>query len=112
MSGMRYRPCSSRTTMSNGAHLHLMSTSASLCTVTPVLVKIEMVLSSEVFPTLINDVGKLVNVSAFVARFDNYGKVSRVTFFALHVSPFATPTFLLDDPKMGMHASFLSSLLT
>ncbi len=109
---MRYRPCSSRTPMSIGAPLHLMSTSASLCTVTPVFVKIDMVPSSDVFLTLIKDVGKLVNVSAVVARFDNCGKGSRVTFFALHVSPFATETFLFDERKMGMHASFLLSLLT
>ncbi len=80
--------------------------------VTPVLVKMEMVPSLEVFPTLISNVGKLENVSAFVARFDNCEKGSHVTFVALHVSPFATPTFLFDEPKMGMHASFLSSLLT
>ena len=41
------------------------------------------------FPALISDVEKLVNVSAFVARFDNCEKGSRVTFFAMHVSPFA-----------------------
>ena len=98
--------------MSSGAPLHLISTSVSLCTVTPVLVNMEMVPSSEVFPTLINDVGKLVNVSAVVARFDNCGKGSRVTFFALHVPPFATSTFLLDGRRMGILASFLSSLLT
>ena len=89
-----------------------MSTSVSLCTVTPVLVKMEMVLSLEVFPTLVNNVGRLVNVSAFVARFDSCGKGSCVTFFALHVSPFAPPTFFFDERKMGMHASFLSSFLT
>ena len=98
--------------MSNKAPLHLMSTSVSLCTVTPVLVKIEMVPLSEVFPTIINDVGKLVNVYAFVARFDNCGKGSCVTFFALHVPPFAPLTFLLDARRMGIHASFLLSLLT
>ena len=96
MSGMRYFPCSSRTPMSRGAPFHLMSTSVSLCSVTSVLVKMEIVPSSEVFPTLICDVGKLVKVSAFVARFDNCGKGSRVTFFALHVSPFNTPNFLYD----------------
>ena len=112
MSGMRYRPCLSRTPMSSGAPLHLMSTYVSLCTVMPVLVKMEMVPSSEVFPTIISDVGKLVNVSAFVAHFDNCGKGSCVTFFALHVSPFATPTCLFDERKLGMHASFLLSLLT
>ena len=57
--------------MSIDAPLHLMSTSVSLCMVTLVLVKMKMVPLSEVFPTLINNVGKLVNVSASVARFDN-----------------------------------------
>ena len=57
--------------MSIEAPLHLMSTSVSLSTVTPILVKMKMVPSSEVFPTLINNVGKPVNVSACVARFDN-----------------------------------------
>ena len=71
-----------------------------------------MVPLSEVLPTLISDVEKLVKVSAFVARFDNCGKGSHVIFFALHVSPFATPTFLLDERRMGIHASFLLSLLT
>ena len=98
--------------MSSGAPLHLMSTSVSLCTVTPVFVNMEMVPLLEVFPTLISDVGKLVNVSAVVARFDNCGKGSRVTFFALHLPPFATSTFFLDARRMGIHASFLSSLLT
>jgi len=112
MSEMWYCPCSSHTPMSIGAPLHLMSTSVSLCTVTPVLVNMEMVRSSEVFPTLINDVWKLVNVSACVAYFDNCGKGSRVTCFALHVLPFATLTFLLDERRMGVHASFLSSSLT
>ena len=89
-----------------------MSTSVSLCTVTPVFVKMEMVPLSEVFSTLINDVGKLVNVSACVARFDNCGKGSCVTCFALHVLPFATLTFLLDERRMGIHASFILSSLT
>jgi len=76
------------------------------------LVNMEMVPLLEVFPTRINNVGKLVNLFAVVACFDNCGKGSCVTFFAEHVSPFATPTFLFDERKMVMHASFLSSLLT
>ena len=73
--------------MSSGAPLHLMSTYVSLCTVTPFLVKMEMVPLLEVFSTLISDVGKLVNVSAFVARFDNCGKGSRVTLFCVACVP-------------------------
>ena len=64
------------------------------------------------FPSLINNVRKLVNLSAVVACFDNCGKGSHMTFFALHVSPFATLNFLFDELKIGMHASFLSSFLT
>ena len=71
----------------------------------------DMVPSSEILPTLMSDVGKLVKVSANVARADNWGKGSRVTLVALHVSPLATPTFLFDERKMGMQASFLSSSL-
>ena len=82
--------------MSSGVPLHLMSTSDSLCTVTPVLVKMEMVLSLAVFPTLISNVGKLENVSAVVTHFDSCGKGSCGTFVALHLHPFATLTFLLD----------------
>ena len=107
MSGLWYRPCSLCTPMSIGSPLHLMSTSVSLCKVTPVLVKIEMVPLSEVFPTLINDVGKLVNVSACVTCVDSCGKGSRVTCFALHVLPLATLTHLFDEGKMGISASFL-----
>ena len=46
INGMRYRPCSSRVPISIGMPLHVMSTSCSLCTVTPSLVNIEMVPSS------------------------------------------------------------------
>ena len=109
---MQYCPFLFRNPMNSGDPLHLMSTSVSLCAVTPVLVKMEMVPSSEVFSSLINNVGKLVNVSAFVACFYNCGKGSRVTFVALHVPPFATLTFFLDERRMGIHASFLLSLLT
>ena len=98
--------------MSIGLPLHLMSTSVSLCTVTSVLVKIEMVPLSEVFPTLINDVRMLMNVSACVALFDTAGNGRWVTGFALNVMLLATPNRLLHAWKMGIRASFLSSLLT
>jgi hypothetical protein len=35
-----------------------------------------------------------------------------VTFFALHFPPFSTLTFLFDERRMGIHASFQLSLLT
>ena len=60
------------------------------------------------FSYAINDVGKLVSVSACVARgFDSCGNRSRVTCFALHVLPSATPTRFLDERKMGISSSFL-----
>ena len=67
-----YCPCSLRTPMRMGSPLHVMSRSSSLCTVTPFLVKMEMVTLSGVFPTLINDVGKVLKVSACVAFVDSF----------------------------------------
>ena len=112
MSGMRYRPCSSLTPTKSGALVHRISTSVSLWTVTPVLVKMEMVPSSAVFPTLMSDVGKSLNVSARDARSDNCVKGSFVTFSALHISPFATITRLVDFRRIGNPAAFLSFSLT
>ena len=108
VSGIRYRPCSSRTPMNMGAFLHRISTSVSLCTVTPFLVKMDMVPSSAVFPTLMSDDGKSLKVSALDARSDNCGNGSCVTFDALHISPFATLTLLVDFRKIGIPAAFLS----
>ena len=96
VSGIRYRPCSSRLPIRIGSPLHVISTSSSLCTVTPSLVKIDIVPSSDVCPTLINDVGNCSNVSACLALADSCGNGNAVTFFALTTSPFATCTFLLD----------------
>ena len=49
----------------------------------------------------------LVCIASIVCFVDDCGKGSCMTCFALHVSPFATPTFFLDERKMGIHASFL-----
>lgn len=107
-SGILYLPCSSLTPMSIGCPLHLISTSSSLSTVTPPLVKIDMVPSSAVLPTLMSDVGKSANESACVAMLDSCGMGRRVTYFALLDPPFATPTLLLDCFRMGKLA-FLRS---
>eukprot|EP00956_Cyclotella_meneghiniana_P038422 scaffold154279_cov36-Cyclotella_meneghiniana.AAC.2 len=73
MSGILYRPCSSLTPTNIGSPLHLIRTSVSLCTVKPSLVKIEIVPSSAVLPTLIRDVGKSLKVSACAALADSCG---------------------------------------
>ncbi len=62
-----------------GLPLHVMSTSSSLNTVMPVLVKTDMVPSLEVLPTLINNVGKFWKVSACLACADSLWTGSRVT---------------------------------
>jgi hypothetical protein len=72
----------------------------------------EIVPSSAVFPTLMSDVGKPLKVSALDARSDNCGNGSRVTFDALHVSPFATLTLLVDFRKIGIPAAFQSFSIT
>ena len=64
------------------------------------------------FPTLINDVRELVNVSDCAVCLDNCGKGSQVTCFALYVLRFVTLTLLLGEGKMVIRASVLSSLLT
>ncbi len=64
--------------MRMGLPLHVMSTSSSLNTVTPVLVKIDMLPSLEVLPTLINNVGKFWKVSACLARADSLWNGSQV----------------------------------
>ncbi len=79
INGIWYHPLPSRTPMRMGSPLHVMSTSSSLNTVTPVLVKTDMVPSSEVLPTLINGVGKFWKVSACLAHPDSLWNGSRVT---------------------------------
>ena len=98
---MRYRPWSSLTPIRMGFPFIRMSTSCSLCTVTPLFVKMDIVPSSDVLPTLINECGNYVNVSAVLADVDKDLNGSCVVNFALHVSPLATFTFLLDLRKIG-----------
>ena len=74
-----------------GSPLQVISTSVSLCTVTPSLVKIEIVPSSAVLPTLIKDVGKSLKESACAALLDSRWIGSLVTYAALLVLPLATP---------------------
>ncbi len=73
-----------------------MSMSVSLCTVTPFLVKIDIVPLLAVLPMLINDEGKSWNVSACFALADRSLNGSYVTNFAWLTPPLATPTRLVD----------------
>jgi hypothetical protein len=59
-------------------------------------VKIDIVPSSAVCPTLIKEFGNCSKVSACLALSDSCGNGNVVLFFALTISPFATRTFLLD----------------
>ena len=68
---MRYQPLSSRMPINIGSPLHVMSTSCSLCTVTPSFVNIDIVPLSDILPTLISELGKSLNESALVAWSDS-----------------------------------------
>ncbi len=60
------------------------------------------------FPTLMSEVGKSLNVSAFAAFVESCRKGSAVTYCPLHVLPFNTPTFLADILSIGRPTVFLS----
>ena len=98
---MRYRPLSSRMPINIGMPLHVISTSCSLCTVTPSFVKIDIVPSSDVLPTLISELGKSLNESALAAWSDNCLNGRRLTCLAVLVPPLATPTRFVDGRKIG-----------
>ena len=94
--------------MNSGLFLHVMSTSFLLCTVTPSLVNIDTVSLLAVFPTLIRDVGKSLNLSACLDFDDSNGKGKLVTCFPLLFSPLATMTRLVDGRNIGWRAASLS----
>ena len=77
----------------------------------PAFVKMNIVPLSAVFPTLINECGNSVNVSAVRADLDIVWNGSCVVNFALHVLPFAKFTVLLDLHRIGSCAHLWSSLL-
>ena len=97
--------------MNSGLFLHVISTSFSSCTVTPSLVKIDIVPSLDVFPARMRDVGNSLNVSACLAFDDNNGKGKLVTCWHLLFSPLATMTRLVDGRNIGRRAASLSFLL-
>ena len=98
---MRYRPLSSRMPINNGSPLHVISTSYSLWTVTPSFVKIDIVPSSDVLPTLISELGKSSNESALADRLDNCLNGRQLTCLAVLVPLLATLTRFVDGRKIG-----------
>ena len=84
-----------------GSPLHVMSTSCSLCTVTPSFVNIDIVPSSDVLPTLISELGKLSNESALAAWLDICLNGRQLTCCAVLVPPLATPTRFVDGRMVG-----------
>jgi hypothetical protein len=75
-----------------GSPLHVMRMSSSLNMLMPSFTKTKTMPSSDVLPMLIRDVGKSWNVSARLDGADSFLKGSWVTYLALLVPPFATPT--------------------
>jgi hypothetical protein len=99
--GTRYLPVSLRTLIKMGSPHQVIKTSCSWCTVTPSLVKIEMVLSSARCPTLINELGKSSNESARAACGERLGRGNAVRCLAMLHSPLATPTRLVEGQRIG-----------
>ncbi len=87
------------------------ATTSSLSVQPSSFVKTKTVLSSDVLPTLIRDVGKSWNVSACLNCADSFQKGSWVTYLALLVLPFATPTCRVEGLRIGRPALRWSCLL-
>ena len=68
---------------------------------TPSLVNIYTLPFSDVFPTLISEVGDYSNLSASANLMDSCGNCSDVTYLPLQAPPLATPTFLSDLLDIG-----------
>ena len=77
-SGILYRLLLSLAPISIGLSLQVMRTSVSLRTVTPSLVKIDIVSASDVLPTLNSECGKSLNASASVVCWLSLGMGNHV----------------------------------
>jgi hypothetical protein len=104
INGIWYCPWLSRMPMRIGTPLHVMRMSSSLNMLMPSFVNTKTVPSSDVLPTLIRYVGKSWNVSACLDHADSFQKGSWVTYLALLVLPFATPTCHVQSLRMGRPA--------
>ena len=111
VNGIWYLPRSSLLPMRMIFLWHGMSTSSSLYTVTPSLVKMDTLPSSDVYPTLISEVRNSSNVSASAALLVSCGNVSAVTYLPFQAPPLATPNFLSDILNIGRPKFFLYFLL-
>lgn len=94
--------------MMMGSPLQVMNTLCLLWTVTLSCVNIEMVPSSAVFLTLIEEWGKLLKESAWVAHLDSLGKRSLVMWIALLVLQLTMLTTFVDGCSIGRCAAFWS----
>ena len=94
-----------------GSPLHVMSTSCSLCTVTPSFVNIDIVPSSVVLPTLISELGKLLNEPALAAWLESCLNGRLLTCRAVRVPPLAMPTYFVDGRMIGSPTFFWFRLL-
>ena len=74
---------------------------------TPSLVNMETLPSSDVLPTLMSDVSNSLNVSASATLLESCGNGSVVTYLPLQAPPLATPTFLSDILNIGRPNFFL-----
>ena len=63
--------------------------------------KIDIVPSSDILPTLISELGKSSNESALAARLDNCLNGRQLTCLAVLVPPLATPTHFVDGRNIG-----------
>ncbi len=70
----------------------------------PSFMKTKTAPSSDVLPMLIRDVGKSWNVSACLNHAESLQKGSLVTYLALFVPPFATPTRRVEGLRIGRPA--------
>jgi hypothetical protein len=87
-----------------GSPLHIMRMSSSLNTLMASFVKTKTVPSSDNLPTLIRDVRKSWNVSTCLDHADSFQKGSWVTYLALLVPPFTTPTCRVEGLRIGRPA--------
>jgi hypothetical protein len=97
--------------MKIGSPLHVMRMSSSLNTLMPSFMKTKSMPSSVVLPMLIRDVGKSWNVSACLDCADSFQKGSCVTYLALLVPPFSTPTCRVEGLRIERLALHWSCLL-
>ncbi len=104
ISGIRHHPWLSWAPMRIGSPLHVIRMSSSLKMLMLSFVNTKTVPSSAGLPMLIRDVGKSWNVFTCLDHADSFQKGSWVTYLALLVPPFATPTCPVEGLRIGRPA--------